>query len=47
MLTGVGILGFFATVNGMNHAQVRLDNGIDGIEAIFGGTGVAIEGTAK
>lgn len=47
VLTGVGSLGFFATVIGINHAQERFDNGIDGIEAIFDGAGVAIEGTAK
>ena len=47
ILTGAGSLGFFATINGINHAQEKFDDGMDGIEAIFEGAGVAIEGTAK
>jgi hypothetical protein len=46
-LTGIGGLGIFATINGINHAQERFDSGVDGVEAIFEGAGVAIEGTAK
>lgn len=47
LLTGVGSLGLFATMKGINHAQQKFDHGMDGAEAIFEGAGVAIEGTAK
>jgi len=47
IFTGTGSLGLFATINGIKHAQDQFDNGVDGIEAIFKGAGVAIEGTAK
>lgn len=47
MLAGVGGLGFFATIEGINHAAERYKNGGDGVEVIFEGAGVAIEGTAR
>ena len=47
ILSGVGTLGIFATINGINHASERYNKGVDGVEAIFDGAGVAIEGTAK
>ncbi|MGB1292772.1 MAG: hypothetical protein ACPG5Z_11570, partial [Pseudoalteromonas sp.] len=47
ILSGVGTLGIFATLNGINHASERYNKGVDGVEAIFEGAGVAIEGTAK
>lgn len=47
LLAGVGGLGFFATIHGINHAGERYKNGGDGVEALFEGAGVAIEGTAR
>lgn len=47
LLTGLGGLGFFATLEGINHASEKYQNGGDGVEAIFEGAGVAIEGTAR
>ncbi|MDT4831108.1 hypothetical protein FQZ97_646020 [compost metagenome] len=47
LLTGVGGLGFFATIQGINHAAELYENGGDGVEALFAGAGVAIEGTAR
>ena len=47
LLTGVGGLGIFATINGINHAQEQYDNGKDGLKAIDEGIAVAVEGTAK
>lgn len=47
MLAGVGGLGLFATLQGINHASQRYNNGGDGEEAIVEGLGVAIEGTAR
>ena len=47
ILAGLGGLGFFATLNGINHASERYNQGSDGEQAIFEGLGVAIEGTAK
>lgn len=47
ILSGVGTLGIFATISGINHASERYNKGVDGVEAIFEGAGVAIEGTAK
>lgn len=47
ILTGVGSLGLFATINGINHAQKQFDKGVKGEEAVFEGIGVAIEGTAR
>ncbi len=47
ILTGLGGLGFFATINGINHASAKYANGGDGVEAIFEGAGVAVEGTAR
>jgi hypothetical protein len=47
LLTGVGGLGFFATIQGINHAAKLYENGGDGVEAVFEGAGVAIEGTAR
>lgn len=47
ILTGVGGLGLFATLQGIDHAVKKHENGGDGAEAIFEGAGVAIEGTAR
>lgn len=47
LLDGVGGLGLFATMQGINHAGEHYKNGGDGVEAIFNGAGVAIEGTAR
>ena len=47
LLTGVGGLGLFATIQGINHAAEYYENGGDGVEALFAGAGVAIEGTAR
>ncbi|MDO6683772.1 hypothetical protein Q4551_15885 [Oceanobacter sp. 5_MG-2023] len=47
ILTGLGGLGFFATIDGINHASDKYKNGGDAVEAIFAGAGVAVEGTAK
>lgn len=47
ILAGVGGLGFFATLQGLNHAVKKHENGGDGVEAIFEGAGVAVEGTAR
>lgn len=47
ILTGLGGLGFFATIEGINHASKEYENGGDAVEAIFEGAGVAIEGTAR
>ncbi|PFG54328.1 hypothetical protein ATG98_3549 [Marinobacter sp. LV10R520-4] len=47
VLAGVGGLGFFATLEGLNHAVKKHENGGDAVEAMFEGAGVAIEGTAR
>lgn len=47
ILAGVGGLGFFATLQGINHAVKQHENGGDPVEAAFEGAGVAIEGTAR
>lgn len=47
LLTGVGSLGIFATMRGINHASARYDEGVEAEEAFLEGAGVAIEGTAK
>lgn len=47
VMAGVGGLGLFATLQGVNHAADKFNNGGDGVEAIFDGVGVAIEGTAR
>lgn len=47
ILTGVGTLGVFASIRGINHASERYRQGVDGAEAVFEGAGIAIEGTAK
>ncbi len=47
ILTGLGGLGLFATIQGINHASKKYENGGDGVEAVFEGAGVAIEGTAR
>lgn len=47
VLAGLGGLGFFATIQGINHASAKYENGGDGVEALFSGAGVAIEGTAS
>ena len=47
ILAGLGGLGFFATIEGINHASKKHENGGDAVEALFEGAGVAIEGTAR
>lgn len=47
ILAGLGGLGFFATIEGVNHASKKYENGGDAVEALFEGAGVAIEGTAR
>jgi hypothetical protein len=47
ILAGLGGLGFFATIEGINHAAKKVENGGDAVEAMFEGVGVAIEGTAR
>lgn len=47
LLSGIGGLGVFATLQGINHAGKRYEEGADGFEAIFEGTSVALEGTAR
>lgn len=47
ILAGLGGLGFFATINGINHAGARYDAGTPAEDAILQGLGVAVEGTAK
>jgi len=47
LLAGVGGLGIFATLQGINHAAERYNNGGDGVEAVFEGVGVAVDGTAR
>ena len=47
ILAGLGGLGLFATIQGINHASAKYENGGDGVEAIFEGAGVAVEGTAR
>ncbi|MDP2286875.1 MAG: hypothetical protein Q8L06_22305 [Pseudohongiella sp.] len=47
LLAGLGGLGLFATLQGINHAAERYNNGGHGVEAVFEGVGVAVEGTAR
>jgi hypothetical protein len=47
ILAGLGGLGFFATLNGINHASAKYENGGDAVESIFEGAGVAVVGTAR
>lgn len=47
ILTGVGGLGVFATLSGINHVTEKYNNGGDLVEAMFEGVGVAVEGTAR
>lgn len=47
LLSGLGGLGFFATLKGINHASEKYKNGGEPVEAVFEGAGVAIEGTAR
>jgi hypothetical protein len=47
LLAGVGGLGVFASISGINHAQAKYDNGMNGEEALIEGLSVAVEGTAK
>lgn len=46
ILAGLGGLGFFATLHGINHAAEKIQNGGDAAEALFEGAGVAIERSA-
>jgi hypothetical protein len=45
ILSGIGGLGFFATLKGINHAAEMHANGGDAIESLFEGAGVFIIGT--
>jgi hypothetical protein len=47
ILSGVGTLGIFATIKGINHAQAQYDKGVTAEEAVFEGLGLAVEGTVK
>jgi hypothetical protein len=47
IMSGLGGLGFLATLKGINHAVTKHENGGDAAEAMFEGVGVAIEGTAS
>ena len=47
VLTGLGGLGILATLRGINHAAREINDGGDAIEAVAGGVGVAVTGTAK
>ncbi len=47
VLIGVGSLGVFASIRGINHASEQYNKGVEGIEAVFEGACIAIEGTAK
>ncbi|MEX0965349.1 MAG: hypothetical protein WDZ52_15065 [Pseudohongiellaceae bacterium] len=47
ILMGLGGLGFFATVEGINHAGKRYENGGDAGLAVLEGAAVAIEGAAR
>ena len=47
ILSGVGTLGIFATIQGINHAQAKYDKGVEAEVAIMEGLGVAVEATAK
>lgn len=47
ILTGVGSLGIFASIRGINHAAEKYEKGVNAEEAFFKGMGIAIEGTAK
>lgn len=47
VLAGLGGLGVMATLEGINHAVKKHENGGDGVEALFEGAGLAIEGTAR
>ena len=47
ILTGVGSLGIFATIKGINHACTQYKSGRDGGDSLFEGLGIAIEGTIK
>lgn len=47
VLSGICGLGVFATIQGINHAGMRMENGGDTVEALFEGAGVAIEGSAR
>lgn len=48
VLTGVGALGLFSTLRGVNHAlRSYASSEKNGIDAIAGGVGVAVVGTAK
>jgi hypothetical protein len=47
LLTGIGGFGLFASLQGINRAAEKYNNGGDGVEAVFEGLGVAIEGTDR
>ena len=47
VLAGLGGLGVFASLAGLNHAVQRYENGGDPVEAAFAGAGVAVERTAR
>ena len=47
IFSGIGGIGFFATLEGINHAATLHANGGDAVEALFEGAGVAFKGTAR
>lgn len=47
ILSGVGTLGVFATIRGINLANAKYAEHGDGEKAFFEGLEVAVEGTAK
>lgn len=47
ILTGVGSLGVFSTIRGINHSSDQIKNGADKDVAILEGVEVAITGTVK
>ncbi len=47
VMAGLGGLSVLATIRGINHAAARHRAGIDGIDAIAEGVGVAVTGTMK
>ncbi len=47
IIAGIGGIGLFASIAGINHYAKQVENGGDQVEAAFEGLGVAITGTAK
>lgn len=47
IISGIGGIGLFASIAGINHYAKQVENGGDQVEAAFEGLGVAITGTVK